>query len=83
MNKVKNNLNDLKNALFLQIENIQNPEDFMVPEEEIKKAGAICKLAEQIVKINQVELDAVKTCILLKKNGVERQEVPLLEELVK
>lgn len=79
----KRNLVDLKNALFNQIQNIQDPESYMLVDEEIKKAGSLCKISEQIIKINQLELDAVKVCISMKKNGLDIKDIPLLDKMLK
>jgi hypothetical protein len=63
----QNKIADLNNHLFAQLERLNDEETApKVMDQEIKKAGAISKIASQIIQSNKLVLDAAK----LVGNGV-------------
>lgn len=84
---MKNTLTDVKNHLIAEMERL-NDEEFVadkdVLEKEIKKANALSSLAEQIVNLQQVELNAMKTAkecgLLYKSNTMDFKELPPVSE---
>jgi len=75
---MKNNLTDLNNYLFEQIERLQddNLSDEQL-EKEIKRNKAITEIAEQIVSNGEL---ALKTYRYLYENGFDVQAPALLED---
>ena len=73
---MKNNLTDLNNYLFEEIERLnddetlKNEEDF---NKEIKRAKTISCLAQQVVGIANSEINAIKT---LNEYGIEKEDIP-------
>ena len=69
---MKNNLSDLNNHLFLQLETLEdNKMTDKRLEKELKKAQAICSISSQILKVASVQVSAIKTaeqCGLLNKD---------------
>ena len=60
---MQNKLEDLNNHLFEQIERLQDDEvchDMMSIEAEVAKSGAISKLAQGIIDIGNLQLNAIK-----------------------
>lgn len=80
---MRNTLADVKNHLIMEMERL-NDEEFVSDKEtlekEIKKANALSQLAEQIVNIQQVEVNAMKTAkecgLLYKSNIMDFKELP-------
>ena len=80
---MKNTLTDVKNHLIAEMERL-NDEEFVsdkeILEKEIKKANALSSLAEQIVNLQQVEVNAMKTAkecgLLYKSDTMEFKELP-------
>jgi hypothetical protein len=63
----QNKIADLNNHLFAQLERLNDEETAPeVMDQEIKKAGAISKIASQIIGANKLVLDAAK----LAGNGI-------------
>ena len=57
---MKNKLSDLNNHLFAQLERLGDEDlDAEKIEQEVKRADAICAVAEQIVKNADLQLKAV------------------------
>ena len=50
--------NELNNILFEQLQNIVDPEDGTDMKEELKKANAICNVADKIISIADLSLKA-------------------------
>lgn len=80
---MRNTLADVKNHLIMEMERLNDEEfvsDKAVLEKEIKKANALSQLAEQIVNIQQVEVNAMKTAkecgLLYKSNLMDLKELP-------
>ena len=71
---MKNNLSDLNNHLFSMLEQLENDEMMEDPKEAdklIKRAGAMCKVSSQILKVASIQVKAIKTaeeCGLLNKD---------------
>lgn len=69
---MQNNLADLNNHLFAQLEMLANDElDSQKLEKELKKAKAMCDISSQILKVADVQIKAIKTaesCGLLNKD---------------
>lgn len=69
---MKNNLSDLNNHLFAQLEMIASDElDGEKLEKELKRAKAMCDVSTQILKVADVQIKALKTaetCGLLNKD---------------
>ncbi|MCU0329333.1 MAG: hypothetical protein MUE53_10110 [Chitinophagales bacterium] len=57
---MKNKLSDLNNALFQQLENIQNPEEGTDVAMEIEKAKAITGISTNIINIHKLAYQAAK-----------------------
>jgi len=53
-------LDKLNNILFEQLENLVDPEDADSIEQELKKAAAVCNIADKIVGIADLSLKAEK-----------------------
>lgn len=80
---MKNTLTDVKNHLIMEMERLNDEEfvsDEAVLEKEIKKANALSQLAEQVINIQQVEVNAMKTAkecgLLYKPNSIDLKELP-------
>ena len=75
---MKNKLTDLNNLLFEQMERLLDDEvchDKDSIQAEVQKAGAMGKLANQIVDIGRLQLEAAR---FAETNGVMKKELPLL-----
>lgn len=57
---MKNKLIDLNNALFEQLERIQNPDKHEKLEVEIKKAQSMNELSKNIIEIHKLAYKAAK-----------------------
>lgn len=72
---MQNNLADLNNHLFEQLEMLAGDElDSQKLEKELKKAKAMCDISKQILKVADVQIKAIKTaesCGLLNKDMPE------------
>lgn len=80
---MKNSLSDVKNHLIAEMERLNDEEfvsDKATLEKEIKKANALSSLAEQIVNIQQVEVNAMKTAkecgLIYKPKEMDFKELP-------
>lgn len=71
---MKNNLKDLNNYLFGQLERLEDEElsnnNF---DKEIKRSKAISTLAQQIVNISNTQIQALK---LMSEYGISKEEIP-------
>ncbi len=71
---MKNNLADLNNHLFAMLEELEDDEldqDTQKLEKTLKKARAISSISSQILKVANVQIQAIKTmenCNLLNKD---------------
>ncbi len=69
---MQNNLADLNNHLFAQLEMLANDElDSEKLEKELKRAKVMCDVSNQILKVADVQIKAIKTaenCGLLNKD---------------
>lgn len=77
---MKNNLADLNNILFEQLERLQDDElccDEETAEREIKKTEAIGKIAEQVIEIGALQLKALS---LQNEWGIQKGNMPELLE---
>lgn len=93
---MKNSLTDVKNHLIEAMERLNDDEfvsDKETLEKEIQKAGALSNLAEQVVNIHQVEINAMKVAnecgllykpkgmeLIYKPKGMELKELPSNEK---
>ena len=72
----KNKLSDLQNLLFAQLERLDDEE--LTDEEvqkEVRRASAVKGTAEEIIKLNQLVLEASKTAL---EYGLKREETDSL-----
>ena len=74
---MKNKMSDLYNALFVELETLQDVDSFTddngkidqtKAELAIKKADAISNIAGKLMEVQRLQLDAVRLAI---KNGIE------------
>ena len=56
--KEQNNLDNLNSILFEQLQNIVDPEDGADMSQELKKANAVCNVADKILTITDLTLKA-------------------------
>lgn len=68
----KNKLSDLQNLLFAQLERLDDEElsDEDV-QKEVRRASAVKGVAEEIIKVNQLVLEASKTAL---EYGLKQEE---------
>lgn len=67
----KNKLSDLQNLLFAQLERLDD-EDV---QKEVRRASAVKGAAEEIIKVNQLVLEASKTAL---EYGLQDEEATSL-----
>ena len=56
--KKKDNLDNLSNILFEQLQNIVDPEKGMDMGQELKKANTVCNVADKLINIADLSLKA-------------------------
>lgn len=57
---MKNNISDLNNLLFEQIERLMDDTGDIDLEKESKRAELVCKVSDQIIKTGQLQLNSIK-----------------------
>ncbi len=73
---MQNNLSDLNNHLFAQLELLNNGElSNEELEKEIKKTKAMTSISSQILKVASIQISAIKTA---KQCGLMNQDMPSL-----
>jgi hypothetical protein len=79
--RVKNKLSDLNNHLFAQLERLSDEE--LTPEQiehEVKRADAICAVADQIARGADLQL---KACKLIADHGDRFiHQLPMIEQKI-
>lgn len=72
-----NNLDDLKNVLFKQIQDIDDPEEGQDLETALKKAKTIAELSTRIIEVSKVQVSAAK---LMGRRNVPNSVIPQKSE---
>ena len=73
---MKNNLADLNNHLFEMLENLSDDGmDEEAFEKNLKKARSMCAVSSQILKVANVQIQAIKT---MENCGLVNNEMPSL-----
>ena len=75
---MKNNLSDLNNHLFAMLEDLENDDlekDPELLEKTLKKAKAMCSVSSQILKVANVQVQAIKT---MENCGLVNNDMPAL-----
>ena len=75
---MKNNLSDLNNHFFAMLEELEDDELEMNPqqlEKTLKKAKAMCSVSSQILHVANIQVQAIKT---MESCGLVNNEMPAL-----
>lgn len=72
---MKNNIADLNNILFEQLERLMDDTGDIDIEKESKKAEIVCKVSDQILAVGKVQLEAMK---IAGEYGLVKEEMPEL-----
>lgn len=72
---MKNNISDLNNILFEQLERLMDDTGDIDLEKEVKKAKVVCDVSQQILDVGRVQLEAMKVA---GEYGLVKEEMPEL-----
>ena len=70
---MKNNIADLNNILFEQLERLMDDSGEIDIEQESKKAEVVCKVSDKILEVGKVQLEAMK---IVGEYGLSKEELP-------
>lgn len=73
---MKNNLNQLNNALFEMLEQIMDPEEGQNIDETLRKAKVVSDIGKTIIASASVQLDSLKICSSNAIDMSDRRNVP-------
>jgi hypothetical protein len=80
---MKNKYSDLHNHLFEQLERLNDTEVIEDDlKEEIKRANAMCAVAQTIINVGNLAINAAKLAISIEKNNVGEGKKNALLELI-
>lgn len=74
---MKNNISDLADILFEQLDRIQDDTGELDLDAEVKRADAMIKVADKILDVGRLEIDAMK---ISENFNLTRKEMPALLE---